>query len=52
VRVFYNTRLNQAIAIEEIDLSKPKFNDQIDCCIKPEEFNLNLLGFFKAAFLN
>jgi len=52
VRVFYNTRLNQAIAIEEIDLSKPKFNDQIDCCIKPEEFKLNLLGFFKAAFLN
>jgi len=51
VRVFYNTRLNQAIAMKEIDLSKPKNNDQIDCCIKPEEFNINLLGFFKAAFL-
>jgi putative nucleotidyltransferase with HDIG domain len=51
VRVFYNTRLNQAIAMEEVDLSKPKNNDQIDCCIKPEEFNINLLGFFKAAFL-
>lgn len=52
VKVFYNTRLNQAIAIKEIDLSKPKNNDHIDCCIKPEEFNLNLLGFFKAAFIN
>ncbi|NQZ80732.1 MAG: HD-GYP domain-containing protein [Colwellia sp.] len=51
VRIFYNTRLNQAIAMKEIDLSKPKNNDQIDCCIKPEEFNINLLGFFKAAFL-
>jgi len=51
VRVFYNTRLNQAIAMKEIDLSKPKHNDQIDCCIKPEEFNINLLGFFKAAFI-
>ncbi len=51
VRVFYNTRLNQAIAMKEIDLSKPKNNDQIDCCIKPEEFNINLLGFFKAAFI-
>ncbi|MFT5755529.1 MAG: putative nucleotidyltransferase with HDIG domain [Alteromonadaceae bacterium] len=52
VRVFYNTRLNQAIAMTEVDLSKPKNNDQIDYCIKPEEFNINLLGFFKAAFID
>jgi len=52
VRVFYNTRLNQAIAMEEIDLSQTKHKDQIDCCIKPEEFNINLLRFFKAAFNN
>jgi putative nucleotidyltransferase with HDIG domain len=52
VRVFYNTRLKQAIAIEEIDLSKSKYKDQIDCCIKPEEFNINLLRFFKAAFID
>jgi len=51
VRVFYNTRLNQAIAIEEVDLSKPKYNDQIDCCIKPEEFKINLFSFFKKAFI-
>ena len=52
VRVFYNTRLNQAIAMEELDLSQTKHKDQIDCCIKPEEFNINLLRFFKAAFNN
>jgi len=52
VRVFYNTRLNQAIAMEEIDLSQSKHKDQVDCCIKPEEFNINLLQFFKAAFQN
>lgn len=52
VRVFYNTRLNQAIPIEEINLSQCKYKDQIDCCIKPEEFNINLLGFFKAAFID
>ena len=52
VRVFYNTRLNQAIAMEEINLSESKYRDQIDCCIKPEEFNLNLLKFFKAAFIS
>ena len=50
VRVFYNTRLNQSIPLKELDLSKKKNNDQIECCIKPQEFNLNLLGFFKAAF--
>ncbi len=52
VKVFYNTRLNQAIAIEEIDLSNNKYQDQIDCCVRPEEFNLNLLGFFKMAFVD
>ncbi|RTR36491.1 HD-GYP domain-containing protein [Shewanella canadensis] len=52
VRVFYNTRLKQAIAMEEVDLSRSKYKDQIDRCIKPEEFNINLLGFFKAAFLD
>lgn len=52
VRVFYNTRLNQNIAIEEIDLSNRRTQDEIDCCIKPEEFNINLLNFFKAAFMS
>jgi len=52
VRVFYNIRLKQAVAMEEIDLSHSKYKDQIDRCIKPEEFNLNLLAFFKAAFID
>ncbi len=52
VRVFYNTRLNQAIAMEEIDLSQRKHKDQIDCCIKPQDFNINLFRFFKAAFIS
>ncbi|NMP32236.1 HD-GYP domain-containing protein [Thalassotalea sp. M1531] len=50
VKVFYNSRLNQAIAIEDIDLSQSKYKDQIDKCIRPEEFNINLLSFFKTAF--
>jgi putative nucleotidyltransferase with HDIG domain len=52
VRVFYNVRMNQAIPIQEINLSESKYKDQIDCCIRPEEFNLNLLGFFKTAFID
>jgi putative nucleotidyltransferase with HDIG domain len=52
VRVFYNVRMNQAIPIQEINLSGSKYKDQIDCCIRPEEFNLNLLGFFKTAFID
>jgi len=51
VRTFYNIRLKQVVAMEEIDLSKPKYNDQIDSCIKPEEFNLDLMKFFKEAFI-
>ncbi|MBA6233455.1 MULTISPECIES: HD-GYP domain-containing protein [unclassified Colwellia] len=52
VRVFYNIRMKQAIPIQEINLSESKYKDQIDCCIRPEEFNLNLLGFFKTAFID
>jgi len=52
VRVFYNTRLKQNIAVEDIDLAKPKYDDQIDSCVKPEDFNLNLLNFFKNAFMS
>ncbi|AQS36476.1 uncharacterized domain HDIG-containing protein [Shewanella psychrophila] len=52
VRIFYNARLKQAIAMEEIDLSESKYKDQIDRCIKPEEFSLNLVGFFKATFID
>ena len=52
VRVFYNTRLNQAIPMIELDLSQSKHKDQIDCCIKPEDFKLDLLKFFQRAFWN
>ncbi len=52
VKVFYNTRLNQAIPIEEINLSESKHKDQIDSCIRPEEFKINLPAFFKAAFID
>ena len=48
--MFYNARLNQTIPIEDIDLSKSKYRDQIDKCIRPEEFNINLMSFFKTAF--
>lgn len=51
VKVFYNTRMSQAIAIETMDLSQSKYKDQIDCCIKPEEFKLDLMKFFKQAFI-
>lgn len=52
VKVFYSTRLNQAIAIEELDLSLAKHQDQIECCIHSEEFKLNLEGFFNMAFID
>lgn len=50
VKVFYNTRMNQVVPIQELDLSLSKHQDQIDCCIKPEEFNLNLPACFNMAF--
>ena len=29
-----------------------KYDDQIDSCVRPEDFNLNLLNFFKNAFMS
>lgn len=52
VRVFYNTRLKQNIAIEDLDLAKAKHDAEIECCVKPEDFNINLMNFFKMAFVN
>ena len=51
VRVFYSIKHKQAIAIQELDLSKSKYNDEIESCVQPHEFNLNILSFFKEAFL-
>ena len=51
VRVFYSARLKQVIAMEELDLSKAKYNDQIDSCVRPEEYNLDIDKFFKTAFV-
>jgi putative nucleotidyltransferase with HDIG domain len=51
VRVFYSVKHKQAIAIEELDLNKSKNHDQIEGCVKPEDFNINVLSFFKQAFL-
>ena len=55
VHVFYDTCLNTPIPIEVLDLCHKKLssgnNEQIDCCIKPEEFSLNLFGFFKKVFM-
>ncbi|WP_448211270.1 HD-GYP domain-containing protein [Colwellia sp. MEBiC06753] len=50
VKVFYNATINQKTIIEDIDLSQSDYKDQIDRCIRPEEFNLNLISFFKTAF--
>jgi HD-GYP domain-containing protein (c-di-GMP phosphodiesterase class II) len=52
VRVFYNTKSKHAIAVEEINLSKPVYKDSIEKCVKPGEFNIDILRFFKNVFLD
>ncbi len=51
VKVFYHARLKQHITITDIDLAK-KSDDEIDSAIMPEQFRLDLLGFFRNSIVS
>lgn len=50
VKVFYHVRSNMYTEIRDIDLATSV--DEIDCCVKPENFKIDLAKFFKTAILS
>ncbi|BBN80798.1 phosphodiesterase [Pseudoalteromonas sp. A25] len=51
VKIFYHAKHMHYSEVKDIDLSSKRANDEIEAAIKPEEFNLNLLKFFKHSML-
>lgn len=52
VNVFYSIGNKCYIEPKIIDLAQPGCNDEIDKSVKPEEFKLDMLKFFKQVLLN
>jgi putative nucleotidyltransferase with HDIG domain len=51
VKVFYSAKSMYHIAVEDIDLAEKRCTDELEAAIKPEEFGLDLIKFFKHSVL-
>ncbi|WP_083330449.1 MULTISPECIES: HD-GYP domain-containing protein [Pseudoalteromonas] len=51
VKVFYHAKNMHYTEVRDIDLSSKRVEDEIEAAIKPEEFSLNLMKFFKHSML-
>ncbi|MBQ4847396.1 HD-GYP domain-containing protein [Pseudoalteromonas sp. MMG005] len=51
VKVFYHAKHMHYVEVKDIDLSNKRVDDSLEAAIKPEEFNLDLLKFFRHSML-
>ncbi len=51
VKVFYSAKHRHYTEVKDIDLASSKVNDELEASIKPEEFNIDLMKFFRNAFI-
>jgi putative nucleotidyltransferase with HDIG domain len=51
VKVFYHGRFRQPLPIQELDLAAADCEDDIEAAVRPEQFKLDLLQFFRSAVL-
>ena len=51
VKVFYSAKSMYHIAVEDIDLAEKRCTDELEAAVKPEEFGLDLIRFFKHSVL-
>ncbi|NOU52397.1 HD-GYP domain-containing protein [Pseudoalteromonas sp. JBTF-M23] len=51
VKIFYHAKHMHYTEVKDVDLSSKRADDEIEAAIKPEEFSLNLLKFFKHSML-
>lgn len=51
IKVFYNAKLRQHIPVIDLDLSDPRHQDEIEASVKPEQFKIDLLQFFRLAIV-
>ncbi|KAF7774427.1 hypothetical protein PCIT_a0873 [Pseudoalteromonas citrea] len=51
VKVFYHAKHMRYIEVKDVDLANKRVNDDLEAAIKPEEFSLDLLKFFRHSML-
>lgn len=51
VKVFYHGRFRQSLPVQDLDLAAPDCDDDIEAAVRPEQFKLDLLQFFRTVVL-
>ncbi|ESP91713.1 hypothetical protein N483_16910 [Pseudoalteromonas luteoviolacea NCIMB 1944] len=51
VKVFYNAKNMFHVEVRDIDLSDKRVDDELEAAVKPEEFGLDLIKFFRHSML-
>ncbi|CCQ09475.1 HD domain protein [Pseudoalteromonas luteoviolacea B = ATCC 29581] len=51
VKVFYSIRAMHYTPVQNIDLSSKRVDDELEAAIKPEEFGIDLIRFFKQSMM-
>lgn len=51
VKVFYHARFRQPLPVLDVDLADPDCDDDIEASVRPEQFKLDLLQFFRTVVL-
>ena len=51
VKVFYHARFRQPLPVLDLDLANPDCGDDIEAAVRPEQFKLDLLQFFRSVVL-
>ncbi|KZN59590.1 hypothetical protein N473_25530 [Pseudoalteromonas luteoviolacea CPMOR-1] len=51
VKVFYNAKNMFHVEVRDVDLSDKRIDDELDAAVKPEEFGLDLIKFFRHSML-
>ncbi|MBQ4811737.1 HD-GYP domain-containing protein [Pseudoalteromonas luteoviolacea] len=51
VKVFYNAKNMFHVEVRDVDLSDKRIDDELEAAVKPEEFGLDLIKFFRHSML-
>ncbi|WP_372768668.1 HD-GYP domain-containing protein [Pseudoalteromonas sp.] len=52
VKVFYSAKHQHYTEVQDLDLANKRINDELESSIKPEDFGIDLIKFFRNAFFD
>ncbi|MEC8206743.1 MAG: HD domain-containing phosphohydrolase, partial [Pseudomonadota bacterium] len=51
VKVFYHAKHTRYTEVQDIDLANSRCHDSLEAAVRPSEFNIDLIRFFKSSIL-